>query len=100
MTQYQAYFQAAVAKAVGQRGELVPESFGTCPCGEPAVAGQSWATEWFDRIGLTERVIITRLCADHKARKTSFTPAEDCSKRGCGPNHCEWPLCRPPDSRT
>lgn len=57
----------------GERGESVPQSFGTCPCGEPAVAIQTWFTEWFDCSGLVERYIVTRLCADHKARK----PGED-----------------------
>jgi len=60
---------AAALLGVGQRGELVPDGPGECPCGAPAAFGQIWVTEWYDRLGLVEDYVVTRLCADHRARK-------------------------------
>lgn len=55
--------------ALGSRGEFVPEDFGECPCGEKAVNGQIWVTEWFTPVGLIDRCVIVRLCAVHRARR-------------------------------
>jgi hypothetical protein len=55
--------------ALGARGETVPEDFGDCPCGEQAVSGQTWITEWYDRTGLVDRCVVVRLCGVHRARR-------------------------------
>lgn len=65
----QLYYRPMSPLAIGARGEVVPEDFGECPCGEKAVNGQIWITEWFNTIGLVDHCVVVRLCGRHAARR-------------------------------
>lgn len=54
--------------AMGQRGEIIPDTPKVCPCGMPAAPGQSFVTEWYDRVGLIESYVLIHLCNEHRAR--------------------------------
>lgn len=61
----QMYYRPMSPMALGSQS---PIDFGDCPCGEPAVAGQLWITEWFNNMGLIDKCVVLRLCGTHKAR--------------------------------
>lgn len=68
MTQAAFYRALAAAHRNSYRGQVMPD-LPCCPCGEPRAVGQTWVTEWYDRIGLVERFELVSLCEKHKARK-------------------------------